>query len=104
MIALAASASTSGSGAVARRETSEETGVTAPVTLVALGSVTASGDRKTDRCFTGLVGDDVRPVCASHEVDRAEFLTLSVARKRIRHYQKPLLDSLVKLIDSAPAP
>jgi predicted NUDIX family NTP pyrophosphohydrolase len=83
----------------ARRETAEETGITAPATLVDFGSVTASGHRKTVHCFAGRVGDDVRPVCASHEIDRAEFLTLSEARKRIRHYQKPLLDRLVRLIE-----
>jgi predicted NUDIX family NTP pyrophosphohydrolase len=42
-------------------------------------------------------------VCASHEIDRAEFLPLGEARKLIRHYQQPLLDSLVKLIDSGSA-
>jgi len=87
----------------ARRETMEETGVTAPAILADLGSVTARGDRKKVHCFAGRVDATIQPTCASAEIDRAEFLPLAEARRRIRQYQAPLLDRLVELISSDPA-
>lgn len=84
----------------ARRETMEEAGVTGPETLADLGSVTARLNRKTVHCFAGRVGRDVQPTCASAEIDRAEFLPMAEARRRIRAYQSPLLDRLEKQIAS----
>jgi predicted NUDIX family NTP pyrophosphohydrolase len=80
--------------AAARRETFEETGVTAPAILVDLGSVFARGAHKKVYCFAGRVDAAIKPSCASDEIDRAEFLPLAEARRRIRRYQAPLLDRL----------
>jgi predicted NUDIX family NTP pyrophosphohydrolase len=85
----------------ARRETMEEAGVTGPETLVDLESVSARWNRKTVHCFAGRVGRDVQPICASAEIDRAEFLPMAEARRRIRDYQAPLLDRLEVAIASA---
>jgi len=80
--------------AAARRETLEETGVTAPAILVDLGSVVARGAHKKVYCFAGRVDAATNPICASDEIDRAEFLPMAEARHRIRRYQAPLLDRL----------
>jgi predicted NUDIX family NTP pyrophosphohydrolase len=80
--------------AAARRETLEETGVTAPAILVDLGSVVARGAHKKVYCFAGRVDAATKPICASDEIDRAEFLLMAEARHRIRRYQAPLLDRL----------
>lgn len=85
----------------ARRETMEEAGVTGPEMLADLGSVTARSNRKIVHCFAGRVGRDVQPICASAEIDRAEFLPMAEARRRIRFYQSPLLSRLARLIESA---
>jgi ADP-ribose pyrophosphatase YjhB (NUDIX family) len=61
----------------ARRETKEETGVVGPDSLVDLGNVCSRGNRKTVHCFAGSVDSYVEPVCASDEIDRAEFLPLA---------------------------
>jgi len=88
----------------ARRETIEETGVVGPDNLVDLGGVTAKLNRKTVHCFAGAIDSSVTPVCASEEIDRAEFLPIAEARRRIRPYQVPLLDRLEDLIASDPLP
>ena len=87
----------------ARRETMEETGVTGPETLVDFGSVVTHGNRKEVHCFSGGVGWDVHPVCASAEIDGAEFLPMAEARRRIRDYQASLLDRLEVQIASGDA-
>jgi predicted NUDIX family NTP pyrophosphohydrolase len=83
----------------ARRETLEETGVEAGP-LVPLGSIEYTKGRKRIHAFAGqwTAGE---PHCASWEVDRAEFVPIDVARERIHPDQRPFLDRLTELLDSA---
>jgi predicted NUDIX family NTP pyrophosphohydrolase len=77
----------------ARRETLEETGVTAG-DLVSLGSLDYTRSRKRTHCFAGPAPEDAAPHCASWEVDCAEFLPMAVARERIHPDHRPFLDRL----------
>ncbi len=79
--------------AAARRETTEETGVTAGE-LFPLGEITYQKTRKRIHCFAGPAPDDAQPSCASWEIDCAEFLPLAEARLRIHPDQSPFLDRL----------
>jgi len=89
--------------AAARRETLEETGVTAG-DLTSLGSVQYTKSRKEIHGFAGqaVTGE---PHCASWEVDCAEFLPIEKALTVIHPEQRPLIerlqDHLAKLNDSA---
>jgi predicted NUDIX family NTP pyrophosphohydrolase len=82
--------------AAARRETLEETGVTAGE-LVPLGEVRYAKSGKRIHAFAGpwMEGD---PHCASWEVDRAEFVAIEEGRKLIHPDQRPFLDRLQELI------
>jgi predicted NUDIX family NTP pyrophosphohydrolase len=80
----------------ARRETMEETGVTAGP-LVPLGSIDYQKSRKRVHCFAGEA-IDVCPECASWEVDRAEFLSLPEARRVLHPDQQPFLERLEALL------
>jgi predicted NUDIX family NTP pyrophosphohydrolase len=77
--------------AAARRETSEETGVTAGE-LFSLGEVVYQKTRKRIYCFAGPAPTDAQPLCASWEIDCAEFVPLEEARRRIHPDQAPFLD------------
>ena len=88
--------------AAARRETWEETGVTAG-TLVPLEWIEYQKSRKRIHCFAGPAPTDAAPRCASWEVDRAEFLPLAEARRLMHPDQAPFLDRLVRLIEQRPA-
>src|SRR5580765_368850 len=79
----------------ARRETLEETGVTAG-DLVSLGSIRYAKSGKQIHCFAGPAPADANPTCASWEVDRAEFLSIDEARKCLHPDQLPLLDRLLE--------
>jgi predicted NUDIX family NTP pyrophosphohydrolase len=81
----------------ARRETLEETGVTADV-LVPLGSVCYRRSQKRIHAFAGAVDGSCKPRCASWEVDRAEFLSLDEAKARIHPDQAPFLDRLCEVV------
>lgn len=81
----------------ARRETEEETGVTADG-LVSLGSVSYRRSRKRIHAFAGSVTDTCQPTCASWEVDRAEFVPLELAYTLIHPDQAPLLDRLREVL------
>jgi predicted NUDIX family NTP pyrophosphohydrolase len=83
--------------AAARRETLEETGVTAGE-LASLGSIEYRRSRKRIFCFGGPAGDDAEPRLASWEVDRAEFLPIEEARRQIHPDQAPFLDRLEQLL------
>jgi predicted NUDIX family NTP pyrophosphohydrolase len=83
--------------AAARRETLEETGMTAGE-LVDLGSIDYTKSRKRVHCFAGAAADGDEPRCASWEIDRAEFLSLETARERIHPDQAPFLDRLAALL------
>ena len=79
----------------ARRETLEETGVTAG-DLVSLGSIRYAKSGKQIHCFAGPAPADANPTCASWEVDRAEFLSIDEARKCLHPDQLPFLDRLLE--------
>lgn len=79
--------------AAARRETLEETGVTAGE-LSPLGDITYQKTRKRIHCFVGPAPADAQPACASWEIDCAEFLPLDEARRRIHPDQAPFLERL----------
>ena len=86
--------------AAARRETWEETGVTAGE-LHPLGDITYQKSRKRIYCYAGPAPDDCRPTCACWEIDCAEFLTLDAARQKIHPDQAPFLDRLVEWLAAA---
>jgi predicted NUDIX family NTP pyrophosphohydrolase len=84
--------------AAARRETLEETGVTAE-RLHAVGSIDYTRSRKRIHCFVGESPPGAEPYCASWEVDRAEFLSLKEAREVMHPDQLPFLDRLQTWLD-----
>jgi len=81
----------------ARRETIEETGVTAG-DLVPVGSIQYRRSRKRVYGFAGPAPENAAPRCASWEIDRAEFLLMEEARRRIHVDQLPFLDRLLQLL------
>jgi 8-oxo-dGTP diphosphatase len=83
----------------ARRETLEETGVTAGQ-LVPLDSIAYTKSRKRVHAFAGQVAPDTAPRCASWEVDCAEFVSLERAREVLHPDQRPFLDRLAELLAS----
>jgi predicted NUDIX family NTP pyrophosphohydrolase len=83
--------------AAARRETSEETGVVAQ-SLVAIGYVDYSRSKKRVHAFAGPAPADQAPRCASWEVDKAEFIEISRARRIIHPDQAVFLDRLEQLL------
>jgi predicted NUDIX family NTP pyrophosphohydrolase len=84
--------------AAARRETWEETGVTAGE-LVPLGTVCYQKSRKQIHCFAGPAPADAAPRCASWEVDRAEFVPWEKALLLLHPDQSPLLDRLREFVE-----
>ena len=79
----------------ARRETFEETGVTAG-SLVPLGFADYRKSRKRVHCFAGPAPEEAAPTTASWEIDRAEFVPLEKARDMIHPDQAIFLDRLVE--------
>lgn len=79
--------------AAARRETMEETGVTASQ-LFAIGHVDYTKSRKRVHAFAGPAPEGAEPRCASWEVDHAEFVELERARELLHPDQRPFLDAL----------
>ena len=77
----------------ARRETLEETGVTAGH-LVPLGHADYRRSRKRIHCFAGPAPQDTDPRVASWEVDQARFLPLAEARELLHPDQCVFLDRL----------
>lgn len=84
----------------ARRETWEEAGVTYTGPVTPLGSIDYTKSKKRVFGFAGEAPADAAPRCASWEVDRAEFVLLTEARKILHQDQVPLLDRLVELLVS----
>jgi predicted NUDIX family NTP pyrophosphohydrolase len=78
---------------VARRETIEETGVTAGP-LVALGHIDYRKSRKRVHCFAGPAPTDVEPRIASWEIDQARFVTVAEARELLHPDQRVFVDRL----------
>lgn len=79
----------------ARRETCEETGVTAGE-LFSLGSSDYQSRRKRVHCFAGPASEGSEPHCASWEVDRAEFIELDRARELLHPDQHIFVDRLAE--------
>lgn len=82
----------------ARRETREETGVDSPAQLTPLGSIVYPKSKKEIYCFAGPALEGCAPSCASWEVDRAEFVSISQAQGLIHPDQAPFLDRLLELL------
>jgi predicted NUDIX family NTP pyrophosphohydrolase len=82
----------------ARRETLEETGITAGP-LEPLGSIEYTKSRKRIHAFAGVCACDT-PSCVSWEVDRAEFVPLEKARELLHPEQQPFVDRLEALLKS----
>lgn len=76
----------------ARRETLEETGITAG-SLRSLGSIDYTKSKKRVYAFGGACPEG-EPICASWEVDRAEFVPISRASELLHIDQRPLLARL----------
>ena len=77
----------------ARRETLEETGVTAG-DLVSLDHVVYRKSRKKVYCYAGPAPTDAEPRTASWEVDQARFVPLKEARELLHPDQVEFLDRL----------
>jgi predicted NUDIX family NTP pyrophosphohydrolase len=87
----------------ARRETIEETGVTADA-VTPIGTIEYRKSRKTIAAFAGPAPEAAAPRCASWEVDRAEFLPLAEAREVLHPDQRVFLDRLVALLSAEHTP
>ena len=79
----------------ARRETLEETGVSAGP-LAPLGHMDYRKSRKRVHCFAGAAPVDAAPLCASWEVDQARFVDLQEARELLHPDQCVFLDRLAE--------
>ncbi|MEJ7603747.1 MAG: NUDIX domain-containing protein [Kofleriaceae bacterium] len=86
--------------ATARRETLEETGLEIPGPLVHLGHVDYTRSKKRVHAFAAPAPTDAAPRCASWEVDKAEFIEITRARRIIHPDQAALLDRLERHIGS----
>ena len=82
----------------ARRETEEETGVSAG-SLHSIGSVDLARSRKRIHGFAGPAPEDASPHCASWEVDRAQFVPVDRARLLLHPAQAAFVDRLLATID-----
>src|SRR5262245_16508660 len=80
--------------ATARRETLEETGLLVDGPLVDLSHVDYTRSKKRVYAFAGPAPDGASPRCASWEVDKAEFIEITRARRIIHPDQAVLLDRL----------
>lgn len=80
----------------ARRETREETGLDITGQLVDLGHVDYTRSKKRVHAFAAQAPEDAAPRCASWEVDKAEFIEITRARRIIHPDQAALLDRLLK--------
>ena len=81
----------------ARRETLEETGVTAGP-LQGLGDIQYRKSRKRVHCFAGSASSDAQPRPTSWEVDEARFVSLTQARELLHPDQQPFLDRLIEYL------
>jgi predicted NUDIX family NTP pyrophosphohydrolase len=79
----------------AKRETLEETGVVVEAALVDLGFVDYTRSKKRVHAFAGPIPDGAVPRCASWEVDKAELIEVTRARRIIHPDQAALLDRLL---------
>lgn len=89
--------------ATARRETLEETGLDITQPLTDLGFVDYTRSKKRVHAYAGLAPEGASPRCASWEVDKAEFIEITRARRIIHPDQAALLDRLVRHIGAETA-
>ncbi|MBY0547295.1 MAG: NUDIX domain-containing protein [Candidatus Obscuribacterales bacterium] len=82
----------------ARRETLEETGIVCG-DLSPLGYVDYKKSKKRIFCFVGPAPKRKRPVCASWEIDGADFFSMEEARDVIHPDQEVFLDRLEDWLD-----
>jgi predicted NUDIX family NTP pyrophosphohydrolase len=82
--------------ATARRETREETGLDFTGPLVDLGHVDYTRSKKRVHAYAAPAPADAAPRCASWEVDKAEFIEITRARRIIHPDQAALLDRLLR--------
>jgi predicted NUDIX family NTP pyrophosphohydrolase len=87
--------------ATARRETLEETGLEILGPLVDLGHVDYTRSKKRVHAFAGKAPEGASPRCASWEVDKAEFIEITRARRIIHPDQAALLDRLQQHLGAA---
>ena len=80
--------------AAARRETLEETGLEIIGPLVDLGHVDYTRSKKRVHGYACKAPEGATPRCASWEVDKAEFIEITRARRIIHPDQAALLDRL----------
>src|SRR5262249_49906667 len=80
--------------ATARRETLEETGLEIVGPLVDLGHVDYTRSKKRVHAFAAKAPEGAAPRCASWEVDTAEFIEITRARRIIHPEQAAVLDRL----------
>lgn len=80
--------------ATARRETLEETGLDITGPLVDMGFVDYTRSKKRVYAYAAQAADGAAPRCASWEVDKAEFIEITRARRVIHPDQAALLDRL----------
>jgi predicted NUDIX family NTP pyrophosphohydrolase len=82
----------------ARRETLEETGVSAG-RLRSIGSVDLARSRKRIHGFAGPAPDDALPRSDQTEVDQARFIPIDRARYLLHPVQVTFLDRLLATLD-----
>ena len=85
----------------ARRETREETGLDIEGPLFDLGHVDYTRSKKRVHAYAGKAPDGAAPRCASWEVDKAEFIEITRARRVIHPDQAALLDRLQRHLGGA---
>jgi len=78
----------------ALRETREETGLEIEGPLIDLGHVDYTRSKKRVHAFAAPAPAGAAPRCASWEVDKAEFIEITRARRIIHPDQAALLDRL----------
>src|SRR5579863_5001795 len=83
--------------ATARRETLEETGISAG-SLTPLGQIQYTKSRKIIHAYAGPAPREAEPRCASWEIDQARYMTIDEARRLIHPEQAPFLDRLLELV------
>src|SRR5262249_50182805 len=86
--------------AAARRETLEETGVAVDGPMIDLGHVDYSRSKKRVHAFAVRAPEGVAPRCASWEVDKAEFIEITRARRIIHPDQAVFLERLERHVTS----